>query len=179
MAQAIRRFRGALGDTQRQFARRLGAALTSVGRYETNAQPSGEILKRLGKVAQERNLPLFEEIFLGRLPPDTTEFIEQELSAIRYLVIQTLDRLGPGSADMRRGRLLLAIRELPDKKLRAAEAALDRLIKTSLLDDIINRSAGALVRNRSREVEEARIEYLRTRTPEAFRTLYELNKQHS
>src|SRR6266516_7733533 len=94
MAQAIRRFRTTLGDTQHQFAERMGVTLTSIARYETNSRPSRAVLAKLAAIAQEANQPLFVEIFTGRIEPQPTEFEAQELLGAVSLLKLALDVLG-------------------------------------------------------------------------------------
>jgi transcriptional regulator with XRE-family HTH domain len=55
LCDAVRSLREALGDTQQQFAHRLGMAISTVVRYELTRPPSGEALAHLQRVAQDAN----------------------------------------------------------------------------------------------------------------------------
>jgi transcriptional regulator with XRE-family HTH domain len=56
VSQAVRRLRLGLGDTQQQFANRLGLAISTVVRYELSRPPSGKALAQLDRVAMEHGL---------------------------------------------------------------------------------------------------------------------------
>jgi transcriptional regulator with XRE-family HTH domain len=49
---AVTELRHELGETQQQFACRLGCAVTTVARYETSHPPSGKVLDNLQKIAK-------------------------------------------------------------------------------------------------------------------------------
>jgi len=55
--EAVRKLRLALGDTQQQFAQRLGLAISSVVRYELTSEPGPAVLVQLANLAAENNLP--------------------------------------------------------------------------------------------------------------------------
>jgi len=56
LARAVKALRVGLGDTQQKFANRLGIAISTAVRYETNRPPSGEILSRLYWLAVNHGL---------------------------------------------------------------------------------------------------------------------------
>jgi transcriptional regulator with XRE-family HTH domain len=53
LASAIANLRESLGESQQQFANRLGTSQPVVGRYETNYPPNEKILRRLLAIAAE------------------------------------------------------------------------------------------------------------------------------
>jgi transcriptional regulator with XRE-family HTH domain len=57
LASAIVRLREALGETQLEFSKRLGATPGTIARYETTRQPRGETLKRLYRIAAKHHPP--------------------------------------------------------------------------------------------------------------------------
>jgi transcriptional regulator with XRE-family HTH domain len=56
VCQAVRRLRLGLGDTQQQFANRLGLAISTVVRYELSRPPRGKALAQLDRLAMEHGL---------------------------------------------------------------------------------------------------------------------------
>lgn len=56
LGQAVHRLRAALGDTQQEFAQRLGLAISTVVRYERSRPPRGKALAQLERVASEHAL---------------------------------------------------------------------------------------------------------------------------
>lgn len=53
LAEAVRRIRLQLEETQEEFARRLGVSVGSVARYETNARPSQRVIRKLRDLARD------------------------------------------------------------------------------------------------------------------------------
>lgn len=53
LPSAVAALRHHIGETQQQFAARLGLAITSIARYETQRAPSGDVLGRLVDLADE------------------------------------------------------------------------------------------------------------------------------
>jgi transcriptional regulator with XRE-family HTH domain len=51
LSKAVIELRTFLGESQQAFSNRLGVALSTIARYETNYQPSGEMLLRLAELA--------------------------------------------------------------------------------------------------------------------------------
>lgn len=173
LAQAIRRFRIALEDSQQQFAKRLGVALTSVARYETNFQPSADVMVKLAQVAREKKMPMFVEIFEGRLKPEPAEFRAQELSATIGMLAEKLDDI---SADrlhgLRRARILLGIAIARADRLAELERVIQKFIPAEL-DDLIDWGAGEIIRERDPEVEARHIAYLLNRDAKSFMAYFE------
>jgi transcriptional regulator with XRE-family HTH domain len=165
LAQAIRIFRSALGDNQRQFAARTGLALTSIARYETNAKPNPQVLERFAGIAREAKLLFFSEIFEGRLAPEDAELDQLQFSAIKCMLERLWARLGIDPNDLRRARLLLSVSLQPNSHLSKLEDALGQTLSATF-EDSISHTAGAIVRGRNLEVETAHIAYLQNRTPE-------------
>jgi transcriptional regulator with XRE-family HTH domain len=52
-ANSVIELRAALGETQQQFAMRLGSSMGSVARYETNRDPTARVLARMYLAAIE------------------------------------------------------------------------------------------------------------------------------
>jgi transcriptional regulator with XRE-family HTH domain len=147
MSQAIRRFRVSLGDTQRDFAQRTGLALTTIARYETNAQPSKEVLTKLADIAKLEGLPFFASIFLGERKPDSSEFENQALKgAIRKLYTALLG-LEEKKIGYRKARLLLTVHLLPESRYAKAEEMLAKLVPEALVEETLELAAADIVRH--------------------------------
>jgi len=56
LTDAVKALRLALGDTQHRFANRLGLAISTVVRYETNRPPKGKALAQLLATAESNEL---------------------------------------------------------------------------------------------------------------------------
>lgn len=57
-AEAVRELRAHLGETQQQFAGRLGTSVVTVAKYETDmSRPGAATLARLAQISAENNLP--------------------------------------------------------------------------------------------------------------------------
>lgn len=76
LCKAVKDFRQSLGDTQFEFAQRLGMFFSTVVRYESTRAPQGHALTLLAYIAKKNGLTSFEELF--------TEAACEELSA--YIV---------------------------------------------------------------------------------------------
>jgi transcriptional regulator with XRE-family HTH domain len=157
MAQAISRFRQTLGDTQQQFAHRVGLSVTSVARYETNSPPSPKVLARFVRIAREADLPAFVEIFEDRLPPDE-EINFQDFSAVKHLLAQMVEKLRP--TQLRQGRLALAGILIPDENLDEAEREMQESL--ARVEDAVDEAAAELVRGRDPQVDRKRVHFLKT-----------------
>ena len=59
----VRKLRTALGDTQAQFAQRLGLALPTVVRYEHSRRPRGKALALREQIAAANSLEEFAVFF--------------------------------------------------------------------------------------------------------------------
>jgi transcriptional regulator with XRE-family HTH domain len=71
VTQAVRQLRIKLGDTQQEFAQRLGLAISTVVRYESTRPPRPGVLKRYYALAVENNLydvaAMFQEAIVGQV----------------------------------------------------------------------------------------------------------------
>jgi transcriptional regulator with XRE-family HTH domain len=67
LAEAVAQLRSALGDTQQQFAARLGTAITTIARYETIRPPQGAALAQFINLARASGQPELADIFQGAL----------------------------------------------------------------------------------------------------------------
>src|SRR5215813_4310445 len=63
VASAVKKLRAELGDTQAQFAERLGLSVRAVANYERNRAPNIEVLFDLGALAREVKKPALEQVF--------------------------------------------------------------------------------------------------------------------
>jgi transcriptional regulator with XRE-family HTH domain len=63
----VRKLRKALGDTQPQFAERLGLSMPTVVRYEHNRRPRGKALVTLEQTAAANGLDEFASVFRNAL----------------------------------------------------------------------------------------------------------------
>lgn len=64
---AVRELRKALGDTQQQFATRLGMAISTVVRYELTRPPKGKVLNQLAHLAITNGRPEIAHVFFEAL----------------------------------------------------------------------------------------------------------------
>jgi transcriptional regulator with XRE-family HTH domain len=62
VSETIRGIRLALGETQQQFATRLGVSGVTIAKYETNHVPKVPMLIRLAKLATEQGLHHFSHV---------------------------------------------------------------------------------------------------------------------
>ena len=63
LSNAVIQLRRSLGDTQQQFAMRLGLAMTTIARYETSRQPQGDVLLQFARVAEDNGYSKLAQIF--------------------------------------------------------------------------------------------------------------------
>jgi transcriptional regulator with XRE-family HTH domain len=63
MTETVKALRIALGDTQQEFAQRLGLAISTVVRYESTRAPKGSALAKLIHLADENKLEHIVEMF--------------------------------------------------------------------------------------------------------------------
>src|SRR5215831_17662818 len=83
----VRKLRLALGDTQQQFASRLGLAIATVVRYEHNRPPKAKALARLEQVACEKGLEEYAAAFRRALNMDLGAGSRSGLSHGRFGVL--------------------------------------------------------------------------------------------
>ena len=62
VCRAVRRLRVDLGDTQQQFANRLGLAISTVVRYEISRPPHGKALAQLERLAMEKEIDQLDAV---------------------------------------------------------------------------------------------------------------------
>jgi transcriptional regulator with XRE-family HTH domain len=71
LTETVKALRLTLGDTQQQFAQRMGMAISTVVRYESTRAPRGEALAKLYRVALENGLShiaaMFQAVVIGEL----------------------------------------------------------------------------------------------------------------
>jgi transcriptional regulator with XRE-family HTH domain len=81
---ALTALREAVGDTQQQFAVRLGTTVVTIGRWETSHPPSGKTLERLLKLAKKHRHAESVQIFEAALGQETDwRKIERRIGQIR------------------------------------------------------------------------------------------------
>ena len=78
VCRAVRRLRVDLGDTQQQFANRLGLAISTVVRYEISRPPHGKALAQLERLAMENGLDECALIFRNSLREELGGSIQGE-----------------------------------------------------------------------------------------------------
>ena len=84
LTEAVKALRLTLGDTQQQFAQRLGLAISTVVRYESTRAPRGDALAKLYKLALDNKLrriaAMFQAVVLRELgePPNRKHLAETE-----------------------------------------------------------------------------------------------------
>jgi transcriptional regulator with XRE-family HTH domain len=90
LADLIRYFRVHVGDTQEEFARRLGVSVGSVAHYETGSRPNKRVLKRMSEIAHQHKEPALARSFLGMVHPQGDREAET-VALVRSLYIYTLN----------------------------------------------------------------------------------------
>ncbi len=63
LLKAVRKLRVAIGDTQQQFANRLGLAISTIVRYELSRSPHGKVLIQFEKLALEHGQVDLAKVF--------------------------------------------------------------------------------------------------------------------
>jgi transcriptional regulator with XRE-family HTH domain len=63
ITKAVRDLRHHFGDTQQQFAQRMGTAVITIARWETKRPPSGESLQKLLLFSDAMGLSCYSDIF--------------------------------------------------------------------------------------------------------------------
>jgi transcriptional regulator with XRE-family HTH domain len=102
IAAGVKELRQRVGDTQQQFANRLGLAISSIVRYEAGKNPDTAILLKLWDTAEKADLPAIAEMFRRALLQDVgavayREAENVEIALLRArMVLETI----PGSADV-------------------------------------------------------------------------------
>ena len=86
--EAVRKLRLALGDTQQQFAQRLGLAISSVVRYELTSEPGPAVLVQLANLAAERDLPEVAEPLNRALLNDLGVFALNVALRLRHKILK-------------------------------------------------------------------------------------------
>jgi transcriptional regulator with XRE-family HTH domain len=92
VTEAVRLLRRSLGDTQQQFAQRLGMAISTVVRYESTRPPRGKVLAKLYQLAIDNGLSRVASMFhlalsaeLGESPIWLRELHYDLLQVVRSL----------------------------------------------------------------------------------------------
>lgn len=156
----------ALGDTQQQFAQRVGLSITTVARYETNATPIEDVLITFAKIARESDLPFFAEIFEKRVPAqEPLDF--QELAAVKELLKSRAENLQPDR--LRNARLALALLNCLPQQLDSIEAQIGPS-QVEANDYGIDHVAGEMSRNRDSEAKARYISNLQHRVNDKVST---------
>jgi transcriptional regulator with XRE-family HTH domain len=84
LTETVRKLRFALGDTQQEFAHRLGLAIATVVRYEHNRPPKAKALVQLERVARENGLDEYAATFRAALKADLGSGSASEFTPGRY-----------------------------------------------------------------------------------------------
>lgn len=86
VSKALIDLRNALGETQQQFAVRIGASVTTIARYETFRPPHGKTLVQIADIAQQRGLDELASVFhqafdgeVGRTPRASATWMLQKM----------------------------------------------------------------------------------------------------
>ena len=87
LSLALVELRSHLGETQQQFASRLGVAITTVARYETTNPPSGKVLERLAFISSENGLDELSTTFQRAALAQTEHYVR--LQDLEELVLCT------------------------------------------------------------------------------------------
>lgn len=129
LQEAVRALRHSFGDTQDEFARRLGVSVRSVLNYELDKPPRGMRLLQLMQLSQSQNLPDLANIFADhslaniRIPVPTSECARLILSVnqLDFEITQVEARMGRQLA----AEVFPKIRQ----RLELVHAALERFVK--------------------------------------------------
>ena len=176
----VLRLRTALGMTQQQFADKLNLSLASVGRYETNAKPDGWVLEKLGRVAQEAELPVLEAFFKEQLGSIAdAELLQQEIASTGLLLeqegkllkaFQFLPHDTPKAEfRLRSGFVALAIltTAITEQQLSIIEATLSYSVQQ--IADFLHIGIWKELTSRDPEIERRRMAFLKDPTRERYR----------
>jgi transcriptional regulator with XRE-family HTH domain len=165
MARAIRRFRSALGDTQQQFATRLGLSVTSIARYETGWYPKERILALLAEVAHREKFPVFAAIFERELPAKADPLLPDEILALQKLITDEFTHQEMTAETARRLRFAFASLRVPTERFNAIE----QIIRGDLAadDELIENRAGGVVGSRNDKDEAKYAEFLGSQTEQS------------
>lgn len=147
MARAIRRFRSALGDTQQQFAARVGLSVTSIARYETGWYPKEAVLAQFAEVARREALPVFAAFFERELPAKADLLVPDEILALQKLISDEFAQQEITIETARRLRLAFASLRVRTERLIGIEHTMREDLAS--LDELIESQAGAVVAGRS------------------------------
>jgi transcriptional regulator with XRE-family HTH domain len=87
LTAAVKELRLAVGDTQQDFAQRLGLAISTVVRYERSRPPKGKALAQMAEVAESIGHAALAQKFAGALDAELIH-TESEIDsgAVRALV---------------------------------------------------------------------------------------------
>ena len=134
LQQAVRALRHSFGDTQEEFARRLGVSVRSVLNYELDKPPRGIRLIQLMQLANTQNLPQIASVFVHhslanlRMPVPTSECASLvfAVKALDLEIAKVEARMGKHLAE----EVFLDIRI----RLEKVHAALEKLLRSYFHD---------------------------------------------
>jgi transcriptional regulator with XRE-family HTH domain len=75
LADAVKKLRLALGETQEAFAKRLGTAKSTLVRYESIRPPHAKVLAQLAHIAETNKQPHLEAVFHKALAAETGDAV--------------------------------------------------------------------------------------------------------
>src|SRR5262245_4068820 len=122
ISQLVIELRTALGETQQQFAVRLGVALTSVARWETTYPPRAERIEQLAVLAEENGHPdiakRFRKAFRHISPLGIVQLAEEAMKILEDVIDERLAALKTNEIGLSCGFLAMRISEIRDIAIR-------------------------------------------------------------
>jgi transcriptional regulator with XRE-family HTH domain len=118
ITETVKALRLALGDTQQQFAHRLGLAISTVVRYESTRPPKGEALNELYQLARRTGLhhiaAMFESALMGEIRGDATTLLTSVSSSLAMLLIELREGSDSSRVKLKRmtGELEIILRQI-------------------------------------------------------------------
>lgn len=136
----VQKFRALLGDTQQQFAARLGVSLVTIARWETSRTPSAPWLEKLAILAKKSGLDDYAEVFrkgkaeprhgsgrprqqVEEAPPEAKNEVELRFNLAVFRVLRN-PKLYPKQHAILERTLQPVLRDM-DQMLVAAQANMD------------------------------------------------------
>jgi transcriptional regulator with XRE-family HTH domain len=171
LTDAVKALRGALGDTQQQFAQRLGMAISTVVRYESTRPPKGKALSQLFGLALSNGLHDVAEMFRRALLSDLGSWdttgidsigIEPTDDAERLCISALLATLRNPQYVAERAKILPALRPAAVVCIEALEAGRKRIRNTIEVDRLLDEGMDAAAIAKKLNLE-GQIQQIRTR----------------
>ncbi len=117
---AVRRLRSECGESQEQFARRLGVGVRTITRYESDKPPSEALLLKLWRLAKDKHLDTVADALTQAVPDSVAVFLSDPT-----FIREWTHRFHPATGEMLSEALRL--RGITDEERHLLRAALAKL----------------------------------------------------